>query len=84
MNKFSPICLLLFLACSSVSCVQLNYICPNGTFTFNGVLVNAFYAVRSNFTYRPIGHYLIDQNCNRRNFDNSTNYAETNRIKKDL
>lgn len=84
MNKLLAICFLFVLgALSSVNGVQLDHLCPNVTFTFNGQLVNAVHRFKSNFTYHPIGNYLIDESCRRGNFDNRTNYAEAKRIKKE-
>ena len=86
MNKLLALCFLfLFGAFLPVNGVQLDYLCPNATFTFNGLLVNAVHQVKANnFTYHPIGHYLIDQSCRRSSFDNRTNYAEAERIKHEL
>ena len=84
MNKFLAICFLsVFCALSSVNSVQLNYLCLNATFTFNDLLVNAVHRFKSNFTYHPIEHHLIDESCRRGSFDNRTNYAEAERIKKE-
>ena len=83
MNKFLAVCFLIAICASTANCVQLDYLCPNATFTFDGQLVNAVHRFKSNFTYHPIRHYMIEARCSAKSFDNRTNYAEVERIKKE-
>ena len=81
MNKLPLIYLLLCVSTSVTGEVWLTYICPNATFIFDGVLVNAVHKFKSNFTFYPIGHYLIDKKCDWRNFNSSLDHIKLYKIK---
>lgn len=80
MNKIFAI-LVLCVACAS--CFKLKNLCSSDTFTYNGILVNAFYTFQDNFTFGPFSRYLINDTieCDENEFTNKTNIQEVLRAR---
>lgn len=81
--KMNKIIVVLVLYAASASCVKLANLCSSDIFTYNGLAVNAFYRAQSNITFKPLGHYLIEDSvkCDENEFRNKSNLQEALRLK---
>lgn len=81
MNK---ILVILLLCAASASCFELENLCSSDTFIYNDLEVNAFYRVQLNFTFKSLGHYLIDDSvkCDENEFRNKTNFLKAMKAKR--
>ena len=80
MNK---ILLFLVLCVASASCVELENLCSSDSFTYNGVVVNAFFKVPQALRFHSLSNYLIKDTvaCDKTEFKNNTNLMEALKAK---
>lgn len=78
--------LLLLICVASVSCVQVEFLCPSNRFDYNGLTVNAFHKVQHTTTFQSLRHYLIDHRitCDQSEFDDHSNYWKALRLRNGL
>ena len=82
--KLKKVLILAMLCVALAGAVELENICSDDTFEYEGVLVNALHRVQFNITLQPLRAYLIHDSvkCYYSQFQNKTNYWEVLRMKR--
>lgn len=75
--------LVLLLCVASASPVELENLCSNETFSYNGVLVNSFQKIRRSLEFKSLSHYLISNivTCDPAEFKDKRNLWDSIKIK---
>ena len=81
MNRFGGLVLVVLCLVASASCLES--LCSSDTFSYNGVLVNAFYKIRQNVTFERPTHYMIHDSvtCDPSEFKDRSNFLTSLKIK---